>query len=154
MPRTRGRERARPLTSVVDEVARLRDGGVREVTLLGQNVNSYHDRSADSLAAFPAAAGHGYATAAGFERQTFRSEARDGAGARFAELVSAVAAVDPEVCRRTTARPNPRSARQKKQNALPRWIRPASLAAAATPAHACVRIARSLEPLRVTGGRV
>lgn len=47
VPFTRGRERSRTLTSIVQEVARLTEQGFREVTLLGQNVNSYRDGSHD-----------------------------------------------------------------------------------------------------------
>lgn len=43
VPRTRGREWSRPAAEVVAEVTRLAQGGWREVMLLGQNVNSYHD---------------------------------------------------------------------------------------------------------------
>ena len=41
MPFTRGRERSRPLGSVLDEVRRLRDDGYKDVLLLGQNVNRW-----------------------------------------------------------------------------------------------------------------
>jgi tRNA-2-methylthio-N6-dimethylallyladenosine synthase len=47
VPYTRGEEINRPLAQVVDEVASLVAQGVREITLLGQNVNAYRGPAAD-----------------------------------------------------------------------------------------------------------
>ena len=47
VPYTRGAETSRPLRQVLDEARALVAGGVRELTLLGQNVNAYHGADAD-----------------------------------------------------------------------------------------------------------
>ncbi|MBI4987073.1 MAG: tRNA (N6-isopentenyl adenosine(37)-C2)-methylthiotransferase MiaB [Rhodocyclales bacterium] len=47
VPYTRGDEVSRPLADVLAEVARLAAQGVKEVTLLGQNVNAYRGEAAD-----------------------------------------------------------------------------------------------------------
>jgi tRNA-2-methylthio-N6-dimethylallyladenosine synthase len=47
VPYTRGAELSRPVAKVVEDVQRLADNGVREITLIGQNVNAYHGDGPD-----------------------------------------------------------------------------------------------------------
>ncbi|MCK1740071.1 tRNA (N6-isopentenyl adenosine(37)-C2)-methylthiotransferase MiaB [Bradyrhizobium sp. 139] len=47
VPYTRGAEVSRPVAKIVDDVKRLADNGVRELTLIGQNVNAYHGEGPD-----------------------------------------------------------------------------------------------------------
>jgi tRNA-2-methylthio-N6-dimethylallyladenosine synthase len=50
VPYTRGAENSRPVDKIVAEVARLAEAGVREITLIGQNVNAYHGEGPDGPA--------------------------------------------------------------------------------------------------------
>jgi tRNA-2-methylthio-N6-dimethylallyladenosine synthase len=55
VPYTRGPERYRPADEIVREIAGMVDGGVREITLLGQTVNSWHSHGAgEGDSEFPA----------------------------------------------------------------------------------------------------
>ena len=47
VPYTRGAEVSRPVAKIIDDVKRLADNGVREITLIGQNVNAYHGEGPD-----------------------------------------------------------------------------------------------------------
>jgi tRNA-2-methylthio-N6-dimethylallyladenosine synthase len=47
VPYTRGAEVSRPVAAVLAEAQRLAAGGVREITLIGQNVNAYHGEGAE-----------------------------------------------------------------------------------------------------------
>ncbi|KAJ2885899.1 hypothetical protein H4R27_001034 [Coemansia aciculifera] len=100
VPFTRGTERSRDIDSIVEEVRQLSQQGIREVTLLGQNVNSYRDTSQSD--AFDTA-GYGSDLSRGFNTIYKRKEG----GRRFAELLHRVAQVDPEMRIRFTS-PHPK----------------------------------------------
>ncbi len=68
VPYTRGEEISRPLDDVVAEVAQLAAQGVREVTLLGQNVNAYRGEMADGDSADLALLIHYVAAIDGIDR--------------------------------------------------------------------------------------
>lgn len=53
VPYTRGRERSREPQSILSELADLRERGFKEVTLLGQNVNSYRYSEGENVIEFP-----------------------------------------------------------------------------------------------------
>jgi tRNA-2-methylthio-N6-dimethylallyladenosine synthase len=49
VPWTRGRERSRPISDIICDLKELTQKGVREVTFLGQNINTFGKRSGESL---------------------------------------------------------------------------------------------------------
>lgn len=49
VPYTRGREKSRPISDVIEDCKRLTDLGVREITFLGQNINTFGKRTGESL---------------------------------------------------------------------------------------------------------
>ncbi len=53
VPYVRGRETSRNPEDIIREIKRMEDIGVREITLLGQNVNSYHWERGDEILDFP-----------------------------------------------------------------------------------------------------
>ena len=68
VPYTRGAEWSRPLAAVLDEARALADRGVREVTLLGQNVNAYDGERPDGKKATLAELAYALAAIPGLDR--------------------------------------------------------------------------------------
>uniref|UniRef100_F1KZU4 CDK5RAP1-like protein n=1 Tax=Ascaris suum TaxID=6253 RepID=F1KZU4_ASCSU len=100
VPFTRGRERSRPLRSIVDEVKRLSYQGYKQVVLLGQNVNSYRDTSE---ATYVSCGIDDSGLAPGFK--TIYKPKKS--GLNFATLLERVSDVDPEMRIRFTS-PHPK----------------------------------------------
>lgn len=71
VPYTRGDEISRPLDSVIEEVAKLAAQGVREITLLGQNVDAYRGAMSDGALVDLATLLHHVAAIEGVERIRF-----------------------------------------------------------------------------------
>ncbi len=97
VPYTRGEEVSRPFDDVIAEVAALAEQGVREVTLLGQNVNAYRGATHDGDTADLAELIRYVAAVDGIERIRFTTshpvEFSDALIAAFAEVPELVAQV-------------------------------------------------------------
>ncbi len=90
VPYTRGRERSRSVQNVVEEVKRLAQEGFKQVTFLGQNVNSYHHDDADFATLLEEAS-----KVDGIERIRFTSpHPKD-----FPENLLKVIAENPKICK-------------------------------------------------------
>ena len=90
VPYTRGRERSRTLPDVVREIEAAAESGCKQVTLLGQNVNSYHDGTSDFADLLCAAA-----AVSGIERVRFTSpHPKD-----FPEKLLDAVAEHPKICK-------------------------------------------------------
>lgn len=100
VPFTRGRERSRPIASILDEVRQLSDQGVKEITLLGQNVNSYRDLSQSEFVVPTDTQTH---LAKGF-KTVYKNKK---GGLRFSDLLDKASLVNPEIRIRFTS-PHPK----------------------------------------------
>ncbi|XP_015123930.1 CDK5 regulatory subunit-associated protein 1 [Diachasma alloeum] len=100
VPFVRGRERSRPLESILNEVQQLSEQGIKEITLLGQNVNSYRDLSQCHYYFGEKNPTH---LAKGF-RTVYKNKL---GGLRFSDLLDKVSLVNPEMRIRFTS-PHPK----------------------------------------------
>ncbi|HLH46944.1 MAG TPA: MiaB/RimO family radical SAM methylthiotransferase, partial [Acidimicrobiales bacterium] len=105
VPAVRGPEASRPFAQVVGEVERLAAEGVVEVTLLGQNVNSYGRDLTGRLRADPT-----WRQAASVTGSAWASAERPRARPLFADLLGAVAGV-PGIRRVRYTSPHPKDLR-------------------------------------------
>lgn len=98
VPFTRGKERSRPIASIEREVRTLvEEQGIKEVTLLGQNVNSFRDLSKEPQEPEAVQIVPGFKT-------VYKTKL---GGLRFAELLERVANISPELRIRFTS-PHPK----------------------------------------------
>lgn len=126
VPFTRGRERSRPIDTIETEVRLLAEQGIKEITLLGQNVNSYRDLS--KTANHRHASGNSDSTTNDKQNAAtthlvsgFKTvyKAKTG-GMRFAELLERVASAVPDVRIRFTS-PHPKDFPDEVLNVMKRY---------------------------------
>lgn len=107
VPFTRGRERSRSIDSILKEVENKIDSGVKEIILLGQNVNSYRDYSVHNLSNDEdknQTLNESQSPLADGFQTLYRSKP---GGAGFDQLLRQVAGLDPNVRIRFTS-PHPK----------------------------------------------
>jgi tRNA-N(6)-(isopentenyl)adenosine-37 thiotransferase enzyme MiaB len=97
VPFTRGRERSRLMNTIVDEAASLARQGFKEITLLGQNVNSYNDLSNQDRSVENVELSKGFSSIVKIPQ----------GGIRFGQLLEEVAKAAPE-CRIRFTSPHPK----------------------------------------------
>jgi len=97
VPFTRGKERSRPADSIAKEVEDLSRRGFKEITLLGQNVNSYNDVSDEDNEFHDAPIAEGFKT-------IYKTPK---VGTDFTKLLDRISKIDPEIRFRFTS-PHPK----------------------------------------------